>query len=193
MQDRRLRGHEHTHEQQWNLALMMQKCLFLQYWLMDQTCSKKGLKTEKLINWKTYFFNILTWKQTGINIYIYTTQSDGGKSYVSSPLLTESSELFTESWNYSNFDQFPWVVLRIFPYSIPTNTSTILCYGNYQLQPLLYWKVHFTSKINGKQKNLIFAKEQCTVEIHSQGTFVTMALVTLSKLRSWNSLRSTRL
>lgn len=68
------------------------KSLFLQYWLMDQTC-KIRLKTEKLINWFFFFFNILTWQQTVINIYIYTTQSDdGGKSYASSPLLIESSE-----------------------------------------------------------------------------------------------------
>lgn len=105
--------------------LWCKKSLFLQYWLVDQTCTNKGLKTEKLINWKTYFLNILTWQQTGINIYIYTTQNDGGKSCVSSPLLIENSEAFTDSWNYSNFVQSLWMVLRIFPYSIYTNTSTI--------------------------------------------------------------------
>lgn len=70
MQDRRLRGHEHRHMSNNDIqVLWCKKSLFPQYWLMDQTYTKK--RTE-VVNWETNFLNILTWQQTGTNIYIYT-------------------------------------------------------------------------------------------------------------------------
>lgn len=60
MQDRRLRGHEHRHMSNNDIrVLWCKKSLFPQYWLMDQTYTKKELKLliEKLIFWTFWLDN----------------------------------------------------------------------------------------------------------------------------------------
>lgn len=119
-----------THEQQWNSDLMMQKkSLFPQYWLMDQRGTKKELKM--LIEKHNFKHSDLT---TNRNQHLYLhyewdSNSNDGKSYVSSPWLTESSELFTDFLprQLQLFRLWSTSSIGTEKYTTPTSTSIVIC------------------------------------------------------------------
>lgn len=90
MQDRGLRGHEHRHMSNNEiLTSWCKKCLFLQYWLIDQSCTKKGLKMliEKLVSEHSEL--TINRCQHLYLQYKCGSHTDGGTRYTSSLLLTE--------------------------------------------------------------------------------------------------------